>query len=45
MQKITRFAERLFPQAHGNEALVSLVIASLGLIGGVVTICLILFVR
>jgi hypothetical protein len=43
MQKLTQFAERLFPKARGKEALVSLVIASLGLAGGVVTIGLILF--
>jgi hypothetical protein len=45
MQKMTRFAERLFPKARGNEAVVSLVITSLGLAGGVVTIDLILFAR
>jgi hypothetical protein len=35
----------MFPQAHGKEAVVSLVIAALGLSGGVVTIGLILFGR
>jgi hypothetical protein len=45
MRKVTVFAERLFPKARGNEALVSLVVASLGLAGGVATIGLILFVH
>jgi hypothetical protein len=45
MQKMTQIAERLFPKARGKEALVSLVIAALGLAGGVVTIGLILFVH
>jgi hypothetical protein len=41
MQKLIRGAERLFPQERGNEAVVSLVIGSPGLAGGVVTIGLI----
>jgi hypothetical protein len=43
VQKVTQFAERLFPKARRNEALVSLVVVALGLAGGVVTIGLILF--
>jgi hypothetical protein len=45
MQKVTQIAERLFPKAWGNEALVSLIVVVLGLAGGVVTIGLILFVH
>lgn len=43
--KIYQFAQETFPQARGKEAIVSLVIAMLGLAGGVVTIGLILFAR
>lgn len=43
--KILVFAERIFPSARGKEAVVSLVIAALGLAGGVVTIGLIFFAR
>jgi len=43
--KISEFANWLFPQARGKEAVVSLVITALGLCGGVVTIGLILFAR
>lgn len=42
---MTTFAERIFPQARGKEAVVSLVIAALGLAGGAVTIGLIFFAR
>jgi hypothetical protein len=43
--KMTTFAEGIFPKARGKEAVVSLVIAALGLVGGVVTIGLIFFAR
>ncbi|MEX3949826.1 hypothetical protein AB4Y40_19000 [Paraburkholderia sp. EG287B] len=43
--KISEFANWMFPQARGKEAIVSLVIIALGLCGGVVTIWLILFAR
>jgi len=45
MSRLQRFAEHQFPQARGRAALVSLIIAALGLAGGVVTIGLILFAR
>lgn len=45
MTKLTAFAQRMFPQARSKEAVVSFVIAALGLAGGIVTIGLILFAR
>ena len=43
--KITNFAQSMFPQTRGKEAIVSLVITTPGLSGGVVTFGLILFAR
>lgn len=45
LTKIADFAQWMFPRAGVKEAVVSLVIAALGLSGGVVTIGLILFAR